>query len=96
MTEINKDLYPIQRFKIMGYLNQVERSNYSSISDFTGLSYSEISRTVKFLEENEYLNTRKVKLGRYPETIVEISRLGSREFTNLVQELRKFSNKGES
>ena len=70
MTEINKDLYPIQRFKIMGYLNQVERSNYSSISDFTGLSYSEISRTVKFLEENEYLNTRKVKLGRYPAAAV--------------------------
>ena len=91
MTQINKDLYPIQRFKIMGYLNQVERSNYESISEFTELSYSDISKTVKFLEDKGYLNTQKLKSGRYPETRVEISRMGSEEFSELLSELRKYS-----
>lgn len=90
MDEINKDLYPIQRFKLVGYLKQVERANYSSISDFTGLTYSEISRTVKFLEERGYLNARKIRSGRYPETIVELSPKGSSEFSILVQALRRF------
>ena len=91
MTDINKDLYPIQRFKLLGYLNQVERSNYDSVSKFTNLSYPEISRTVKFLEERGYVSTRKMKSGSYPETIIEISRHGQTEFVKLVNELRKFT-----
>lgn len=91
MNDINKELYPIQRFKIMGYLKQVERANYSSISDFTELSYPEISKTVKFLEERGYVNARKIRSGRYPETVVEISREGSQQFADLLRALRKFS-----
>ncbi len=35
---INEVLYPLQRFKVLGFLCQVESSNYGSIGEFTGLS----------------------------------------------------------
>jgi DNA-binding MarR family transcriptional regulator len=94
MSEINTVLYPLQRFKVMGYLCQVEKSNYSSIKDFTGLSVPEISRTVKVLEEHEYVMVWKQRSGRYPETIVKATEAGRQAMRTLVENLRRYSDRG--
>lgn len=88
---MNKDLYPIQRFKVAGYLSRVERANYKAISEGTGLSYSEISKSVKILEERGYLSARKQRSGRYSETIVELSQRGRSEVKLLVRTLRSLA-----
>lgn len=91
MEEVNKDLYPIQRFRVTGYLSQVERANYKALSEGTGLSYPEISKNVKFLEEKGYVSVRKQRSGRYSETIVELSGKGRSELKLLVRTLRRLA-----
>ena len=91
METVNKVLYPIQRFRIAGYLSQVERADYKSIAEFTGLSYPEISKNVKVLEEWEYVNVQKIRSGRYAQTVVELSAKGRSELKKLVQTLRRLA-----
>ncbi|MGP5220771.1 transcriptional regulator [Arthrobacter rhombi] len=93
MSEINKVLYPIQRFKVMGYLCQVEKSNYGSIAAFTGLSLPEISRTVKTLEEHGYVKVWKDRNGRYPETVVRATETGQDSMRTMLNSLRRYSEK---
>lgn len=89
--EINKVLYPLQRFKLMGYLCQVERSNYRSITEFTQLAAPEISRTVATLEQHGYVQVWKDRNGRYPETVVAATDLGRREMKTLVRALARYA-----
>jgi len=88
---INKVLYPVQRFKVMGFLCQVEKSNYESIAEFTNLSAPDISKTVRALEDNGYVKVWKIRRDRYPETIVRSTELGRSEMFNLIQVLKKYS-----
>lgn len=90
-VEINKVLYPLQRFKLMGYLCQVERSNYRSITEFTQMAAPEISRTVATLEQHGYVQVWKDRNGRYPETIVAATELGRREMKALVRALARYT-----
>lgn len=91
MESINKTIYPLQRFKIMGYLCQVENANYGAIREFTGLSDPEISRTVKALQEKEYVYVHKDRSGKYAETVVRATSQGRKEFLLLVSTLRKYA-----
>jgi DNA-binding MarR family transcriptional regulator len=74
----------------MGFLCQVEKSNYKSIGEFTGLSMPDISRTVGTLEKHGYVKVWKERNERYPETIVISTELGRSEMAALVKELRKY------
>lgn len=87
---INKVLYPVQRFKVMGFLCQVEKSNYASIGEFTGLAVPDISKTVRTLEEHGYVVVFKTRRERYSETIVRSTELGRTDMAALVQELKKY------
>lgn len=87
---INKVLYPLQRFKVMGFLCQVEKSNYASIGEFTSLSITDISKTIRVLRENEYVLVGKERRERYSETIVRSTDLGRREMAQLIRALKKY------
>lgn len=86
---INKAFYPLQRFKVMGFLGQVEESNYVSIGEFTSLSITDISKTIRALRENEYVKVGKERRERYSETIVRNTELGRREMAQLIRALKK-------
>lgn len=88
---INKVLYPLQRFKVMGFLCQVEKSNYASIGEFTSLSITDISKTIRALRENGYVKVGKERRERYSETIVRSTELGRREMAQLIRALKKYS-----
>ncbi|MDJ0336624.1 transcriptional regulator [Cryobacterium sp. PH31-O1] len=89
---INKVLYPLQRFKVLGFLCQVESSNYGSIGEFTGLSVSDISKTIRTLEDHGYVMVRKTRRGRYPETLVRATELGQSEMKKLLRGLKKYGH----
>lgn len=88
---INKVLYPLQRFKVMGFLCQVEKSNYASIGEFTGLGITDISKTIRTLEDHGYVQVWKTRRDRYSETIVRSTPSGQADMAALIQALKKYS-----
>lgn len=88
--DLQRALFSPPRFKTLGFLAQVEESDYPSIQKFTGLSLPEVSRAIGFLDEHELVHVSKERNGRYPVTVVSASKLGLSEFHKLLKELRKY------
>ncbi|WP_104190637.1 transcriptional regulator [Cryobacterium sp. Y82] len=74
----------------MGFLCQVEKSNYASLGEFTSLSITDMSKTIRVLRENEYVLVGKERRERYSETIVRSTELGRREMVQLIRALKKY------
>ncbi|MBF4548692.1 MULTISPECIES: transcriptional regulator [unclassified Pseudoclavibacter] len=83
-------LFSPPRFKVLGFLVQVEESDYASIGEFTGLGVPEISRTVKFLDEAGLVQVRKGQKGRYPQTLVRATPSGRERFRELLADLQRY------
>ncbi|GMA30109.1 hypothetical protein GCM10025875_01010 [Litorihabitans aurantiacus] len=85
-----RELLVLPRFKVLGFLAQVEESDYASIADFTGLSVPDISRAVGFLDDRALVDVRKDRNGRYARTQVRATDDGVREFRALLATLRRY------
>ncbi|PPF34961.1 hypothetical protein C5E05_14045 [Pseudoclavibacter sp. AY1H1] len=83
-------LFSPPRFKVLGFLVQVEESDYASIGEFTDLGVPEISRTVKFLDEAGLVQVRKGQKGRYPQTLVRATPSGRERFRELLADLQRY------
>lgn len=83
-------LFSPPRFKVLGFLYQVEESDYRTIQEFTGLSIPDISRAVGYLDEHNLILVRKERNGRYPQTVVAASDQGRKQFSALLRELKKY------
>lgn len=90
VMELQRALFSPPRFKTLGFLVQVEESDYPSIQEFTGLSISDISRAVGFLDEHDLVHVSKERNGRYPVTVVSASEAGRAEFRLLLKDLKKY------
>lgn len=88
--DLQRALFSPPRFKTLGFLTQVEESDYPSIQEFTGLSLPDVSRAVGFLDEQKLVHVSKGRNGRYPVTVVSASAAGRSEFHRLLKELRKY------
>ncbi|NKG20969.1 transcriptional regulator [Paeniglutamicibacter terrestris] len=88
--DLQRALFSPPRFKTLGFLVQVEESDYPSIQKFTGLSLPDVSRAVGFLDENNLVQVRKERTGRYSVTVVRASEEGRAEFHRLLKSLRKY------
>lgn len=85
-----KALFSPPRFKVLGFLSQVEVTDYPTIEEFTGLSVPEISRVVGYLQEHGLAHATKEAKGRYTVTMVAASDLGRKRFRELWRELKKY------
>ncbi|MGP9526861.1 transcriptional regulator [Glutamicibacter sp. AOP5-A2-18] len=90
--DLQRALFSPPRFKTMGFLIQVEKSDYPSIQEFTGLSLPDVSRAVGFLDEHDLVHVSKERNGRYPVTVVSASEAGRAEFRLLLKELKKYGS----
>lgn len=92
MTEgyFDRALFSPARFKVLGFLCQVEESDYPSIEKFTSLKTHDISRAVAFLDDEQLVNVRKERNGRYAQTVVQATAMGRRRFGALLEELKKY------
>lgn len=88
--DLQRALFSPPRFKTLGFLAQVEESDYRSIQEFTGLSLPDVSRAVGFLDQHRLVHVRKERIGRYPLTVVCASSAGRTEFSMLLKELKKY------
>ncbi|MHA7158656.1 transcriptional regulator [Glutamicibacter endophyticus] len=88
--DLQRALFSPPRFKTLGFLTQVEKSNYPSIQEFTGLSLPDVSRAVGFLDEHGLVHVSKGRVGRYAQTEVSVSEKGIAEFRKLLKEIRKY------
>ncbi|MHC6176407.1 transcriptional regulator [Glutamicibacter sp. X7] len=89
-VDLQRALFSPPRFKTLGFLTQVEMSDYPSIQEFTGLSLPEVSRAVGFLDEHGLVHVRKIRNGRYAQTEVAASEKGLTEFRKLLKEIKKY------
>ncbi|UNX53751.1 transcriptional regulator [Georgenia sp. TF02-10] len=78
------------RFKVLGFLYQVEESDYPSIQQYTDLTVPEISRTVGNLDDAGWVRVRKERNGRYSQTVVQATDEGRKVFRELLDELRRY------
>lgn len=92
MTEAatERELLVLPRFKVLGFLYQVDESDYRSLEEFTGLSIPDISKAVGFLDDRSLVQARMERIGRYAHTVVRATPLGVRTFRNLLDGLRKY------
>lgn len=93
--DLQRALFSPPRFKTLGFLTQVEESDYPSIQEFTGLSLPDVSRAIGFLDEHNLVHVRKERNGRYPLTVVSASDTGRAEFRMLLKELKKYGSDSE-
>lgn len=91
-VDLQRALFSPPRFKTLGFLAQVEESDYASIQEFTGLSLPDVSRAVGFLDEHNLVHVSKERNGRYPITVVSASEAGRAEFRLLLKELKKYGS----
>ncbi|MGO3884701.1 MAG: transcriptional regulator [Mycetocola sp.] len=89
-SDLERALFVRPRFKTLGFLVQVEESDYPSIQDYTGLSLPDLSKAVSFLNENGLVHVRKEREGRYQVTIVRASDDGVRAFRRMLKELKRY------
>lgn len=87
---LDRSLFTPPRFKVLGFLVQVEESDYPSIQEFTGLSTPDISRAVSYLDDARLVRVRKELKGRYPYTVVQATDVGRRRFKALISSLKKY------
>jgi len=92
MSEVvtERELLVLPRFKVLGFLCQVDESDYPSLKEFTGLNTPDISKAIGFLEDRGLVQVRKEKSGRYSQTIVRATEQGVRVFRSLLDGLRKY------
>lgn len=79
-----------QRLKVLGYLCKVELADYEGIRLATDMGTADISRTVKFLVENDLAIASKGMEGRYAKTFVAATPAGRKAMRRLAKEIRKF------
>ncbi len=89
-TVTERELLVLPRFKVLGFLCQVDESDYPSLKEFTGLSTPDISKAIGFLEDRGLAQVRKEKNGRYAQTVVRATERGVRTFRSLLDGLRKY------
>lgn len=91
---LDRSLFTPPRFKVLGFLVQVEESDYSSIQEFTGLSTPDISRAVSYLDDAKLVRVHKELKGRYPHTVVQATDEGRRRFKAMLSSLKKYGLNG--
>lgn len=90
-SEVNeRELLVVPRFKVLGFLCQVEEADYPALVEFTELSIPDISRSVGFLADRGLVQVRKERTGRVAHTIIRATPDGIREFRALLEGLRKY------
>jgi len=85
-----RELLVLPRFKVLGFLCQVDESDYRSLEKFTGLTTPDISKAVGFLDDRGLVEVRKERSGRYSQTIVRATGDGVKAFRSLLDGLRKY------
>ena len=88
---LNPHLVPVQRFAVMGYLGQVEKSTLGSVARRTGLTVAEVSKAVRLLEKSDYVTVPPERPDEHADTVVFCTPAGRTEITRLIRTLRELA-----
>ncbi|MGO3846262.1 transcriptional regulator [Agrococcus casei] len=90
-AEIDAHLVAPKRFATLGFLNQVERADFSTLQTATDLTAPDLSKIVRDLEDRKLVAVTKERRTRYGTTVVEMTPDGRATFKNLLATLNRIA-----
>lgn len=89
--EINRDLYSPTRFRIVGLLRRYQQMDFKTIQQELDLSSSDLSKSLKLLEDGGYVMVAKGRRGRYGTTMASLSDHGRAELERLLAVIQRIA-----
>lgn len=90
--DLDAHLLAPKRFVTLAHLHQVEQADYPALQESTGLSITDLSKTIRDLEERGMVEVSKVRKNRYGHTLVKLSDDGGKRFKQLLRNLNRTVN----
>jgi len=90
IIELNKIIHEPARISIMTLLSVVENADFLFIMNQTGLTQGNLSFHLTKLEAAGYVIVEKKFKNKRPNTILQLSEEGHKEFRNYIISLREF------
>jgi DNA-binding transcriptional ArsR family regulator len=89
ITDVDKLIHEPSRLMILTILNSVEKADFVYLQRETGLTRGNLSVHLTKLGEAGYIDIQKTFNGKIPQTICQITNIGSKAFQLYTEYLKK-------
>lgn len=88
-VDINKLIHEPARLKILAQLYVVESADFLFIMRQTGLTQGNVSGHLNKLEDAKYVKIEKGYIGKRPQTMISLTKMGREVFKKYVESMRQ-------
>lgn len=88
MTEVDRVIHEPARLRLVALLSGVEEADFLWLLRESGLTKGNLSSHLARLEEAGYVEVRKIFNGKIPQTILKLTRAGTRAFDGYKKQMR--------